>query len=132
MTEENTKKKFDKLLTNIPDELWWKWVSSWLDEESIVDMYSNWEEDCMKEEINKIEELIKEHNSKAVLTHIHKEDFLEKFEGKDLDEKDKKEIEFINNLDHEDLENIASNVMDCLCDNGDYWFQINYQLEKLL
>jgi hypothetical protein len=50
-------KSLTETIDDLPNDLFWKWVSTWLDPELIMEIVSNWDEQTQKEEIQNIRKI---------------------------------------------------------------------------
>ena len=64
MKEEDIYDRFMRLTEELTDREWQDWVHGWLDEEEIVEIYQNWSEETMKDEIGVLEKIIKKRGKK--------------------------------------------------------------------
>ena len=64
MNEERIENKFNRLIESLSDEEFWSWVGSWLDVDMVRDIYDNWDTDLKLDEIENLEEIIKQRKEK--------------------------------------------------------------------
>lgn len=51
--------EFNNLIGEMTDEQFWKFVSSWLNEDFVLDIMNNWEDEVKEEAIKEIKEIMK-------------------------------------------------------------------------
>ena len=52
-------KEFDNLIDTLTEEEWEDWCLSWFDKDFWVEIYKNWEDEIIEEEITNLKEIIK-------------------------------------------------------------------------
>lgn len=57
--EEKIDNKFSELITSINDNIFWKYVKSWFDEQYILEIMSEWDTETKEQAIKDIKKLLK-------------------------------------------------------------------------
>ena len=100
MNEDEVEEKFNKLMKELTDDEWWKWVRGWYDEDLIAESYENWDEDTKADTIKDLEGIISRRESKSYpCISLSKEDLIYWAKEQKLGGEVIKKIEKLDNWD---------------------------------